>query len=1075
MREIIRKRLDETMAKLDGGNTLMVLKGVSLEDIDIEKAKMDSILENKMSYLFSLNTRDRKIITYDEFLGVSALLLEMFSKIYVIDNNIYLNYYPLVVDISDRKIDSLIKHFDEDLDNSDFELEDISELTNIYGNMKEINNHHYAVYNDIMTHEKIEYLKLWQYDGQDPLKEDYQFDADDKIYEIIDELDYVKIIDDIMNNNQKQVNIINDISMTEKHSILERINYLNIYFRTKLNIRIGALSEGKKAEVDYSEYLEILKKYWNKDGFLNIKNYDLNALQREEKRLIDVSQGEIISTIVKQAENCMENKAFKDVFVTAPTGSGKSAMFQIPAMYLSEKHGVLTIVISPLIGLMKDQVKNLEVKNYSFSRTINSDISPIKKQEIIDDIAEGRCNILYISPETLLSRSDVEQLIGDRKIGLFVIDEAHIVTTWGKQFRPDYWFLGEHVKKMKKAQEKKKGSSFPIATFTATAIYGGMENMYNETKQGLNMIKPHTYLGYVKRDDITIRIEKSEKRTNRTEYELEKFEQMIDQINRARITNKKMLIYFPTVALINRFYEYCYAKGLSKVVAKYHGQMKKQEKEENYESFYNKEKLVMLATKAFGMGIDIDDIEIVEHFAPTGNVCDYVQEIGRAARNRDLEGEAYYNYMSNDFKHINRLHGLSIVKEYQLIEVIKKIHELFVQKLKHGKDHRFTRKRNEMLIDAESFSHIFETTFFNEDDAINKVKTAMLIIQKDFENKRGFSPFHIRPIPLFSMGYFKVRKTIQDQINAKYYNALNVLSSEEEICSINLNKIWEEDFSHKYSFPQFKYLIYTKNEELKFKFKDELNPALVLDIYFENNHGDIYSKYFNTISEIFYTAARSDKYYGVNDLAEMLVDKIKISSYNARTIMDIIVTTITFFARDFAKLLNGKIYSAKPLINGDVKYRFNASIERYFDWISKGYKFIESNTKDEKLYLVDNASNRKYKEYLMLLGILEILGVLSFKATGGSNSQIYIYVNETKTMKQIIERPYNYKNKLLETVRERHNISVAMLTFLFENDFSSDEIWGYIEDYFLGIIPEEVKKLYKKKYGEELQFEKGIV
>ena len=91
------------------------------------------------------------------------------------------------------------------------------------------------------------------------------------------------------------------------------------------------------------------------------------------------------------------------------------------------------------------------------------------------------------------------------------------------------------------------------------------------------------------------------------------------------------------------------------MVAIYYGSLAKDVKEENYEQFLNKDKLIMLATKAFGMGIDIDDIEIVAHFAPTGNVCDYVQEIGRAARRNDLKGEALYRYNTKDFKHINIL------------------------------------------------------------------------------------------------------------------------------------------------------------------------------------------------------------------------------------------------------------------------------------------------------------------------------------------------------------------------------------------------------------------------------------
>ena len=167
--------------------------------------------------------------------------------------------------------------------------------------------------------------------------------------------------------------------------------------------------------------------------------------------------------------------------------------------------------------------------------------------------------------------------------------------------------------------------------------------MYTETINSLHMLSPITYLGYVKRRDIDIDIRHPQKlKGSRTEYELDKFVQIEEILHRALITNKKTLIYFPTVALIDRCYEYLRSRHEAGHVAIYHGSLSKDEKQENYERFLAKEKLVMLATKAFGMGIDIDDIELVAHFAPTGNVCDYVQEIGRAARREGLRGEALY-------------------------------------------------------------------------------------------------------------------------------------------------------------------------------------------------------------------------------------------------------------------------------------------------------------------------------------------------------------------------------------------------------------------------------------------------
>ena len=109
------------------------------------------------------------------------------------------------------------------------------------------------------------------------------------------------------------------------------------------------------------------------------------------------------------------------------------------------------------------------------------------------------------------------------------------------------------------------------------------------------------------------------------------------------------------------------------------------------------------------------------------------------------------------------------------------------------------------------------------------------------------------------------------------------------------------------------------------------------------------------------------------------------------------------------------------------------------------------------MYLVNNSGNST-KEISVVLGILEALDVLTFKMIGGANSQLYIYINQIQGLKNILNSPFNYKNRLLNAVSERHLISVKMLTFLYEGDFSNDEIWNYIEDYFLGKIPEKVKR-----------------
>ena len=119
------------------------------------------------------------------------------------------------------------------------------------------------------------------------------------------------------------------------------------------------------------------------------------------------------------------------------------------------------------------------------------------------------------------------------------------------------------------------------------------------------------------------------------------------------------------------------------------------------------------------------------------------------------------------------------------------------------------------------------------------------------------------------------------------------------------------------------------------------------------------------------------------------------------------------------------------------------------------------------LYLINDNGNRT-KEYSIILGILEAMGCLTFEMLGGANSQLYIYINQIQALINIIKAPYRYHNRLLEIVSERHLISVKMLTYIYEGDFSNDETWNLIEDYFLGGIPEKVKRDCKKEKPDML-------
>ena len=1056
---ILYRQIINKLDALDLNNkTIVVLKGIPMKVVDESCVvePVEKIVENKLAYFMNICSK-RKFITYEEFLLLNSFILDQYEHIYVLNNNIYMNQYPLDVSYSDEVKRGLLVHFteSEDDDNDEF-IGDIENIIDLYSGLKEYNGFLIGAYceSKIPKDFKIVNINLFEY--QD-IHIEHTAEDSAGFFEMKEESDYIEFVKLIFSEPEEVYVKCNNYT-GNLDQLNEHIALLKYYWADYTDILVVQTQEQEGKFEHREEYNEILKKYWGYDKFRTFDVYDLKKLEEGEKVTTAVSQEQIISDLVQQVENTEDGEIdCRDVFVTAPTGAGKSVIFQIPAIYLAEKYNLLTIVISPLIGLMNDQVLNLEKRDYSGAKTINSDISPVIKEEILEKVADGEYHILYLSPETLLARSTIEQLIGDRTIGMIIVDEAHIVTTWGKQFRPDYWYLGEHIRKLRSNQLKKKGRSFIIGTFTATAIYKGFEDMYEETKNSLQLRDPITYLGYIKRNDIRVNIDNSKKPSGeRAEYDKDKQDQLLKVVQRALITGRKMLVYFPTVSLINESFQWIENKNkhITTNIAIYHGQLSKDLKNENYQSFYAGEKQIMFATKAFGMGIDIDDIELVVHYAPTGNVCDYVQEIGRAARRKGLEGEAYYQYNPKDFKYINRLHGLSSIKKYQIVEVVKKINELY-RINRYRSVERNTKKKNAMLVDAENFTYIFDNPLNEGDDSINKVKTALLIIQKDFEAKIGFSPITVRPIPLFSLGFFSISPATQRRLKERYKNSLEEINKENNICRVNLEKIWQKDFKDK-SFPQFKYLLYSNDKELSFNQKYTVQPALCVQISFLDDYKSTFRIILGCLKKIINDAVITQEFIPEDNFIENLMGKCGFKKYKASTICDVFLASMEIYAKKYLKGANA-MFQKRPTKNGKSIYQFKTAINTFFRWLENGMDNIEHETKESILYIIDS-TGKKAKETSTILGLLESWDVLTFEMTGGANSQLYIYVNQVRDLQSIEENPGRYENRLLEMVSQRHTLSVKMLTYIYENNFTNEQIWDILEDYFLGKIPERVKQ-----------------
>lgn len=359
----------------------------------------------------------------------------------------------------------------------------------------------------------------------------------------------------------------------------------------------------------------------------------------------------------KAVKAAIDNKSILAVF---PTGGGKSITFQIPALMSGENSRALTIVISPLQSLMKDQVDNLEKIGITDAVTINGLLDPIERAKSFERAEDGSASILYISPESLRSKT-IEKLILGRKIARFVIDEAHCFSSWGQDFRVDYLYIGDFIKSI---QEKKNlEDGIPISCFTATAKQKVIEDIrdYFREKLSLNL---ELFTSIASRTNLQYKVfEKAD--------EEEKYQAARDLIEEK---NCPTIIYVSRTRKAYTLAERLKEDGFS--AKPYHGKMDKQEKSENQDSFINGETQIMVATSAFGMGVDKKDVGMVIHYEISDSLENYIQEAGRAGRDENITADCFVLFNEEDLsKHFILLNQtkLSIKEIQQVWKAIKEI------------------------------------------------------------------------------------------------------------------------------------------------------------------------------------------------------------------------------------------------------------------------------------------------------------------------------------------------------------------------------------------------------------------
>jgi ATP-dependent DNA helicase RecQ len=304
----------------------------------------------------------------------------------------------------------------------------------------------------------------------------------------------------------------------------------------------------------------------------------------------------------RKGQEVIINKIIKreDVLAIMPTGGGKSICYQIPALILEG----ITIVISPLISLMKDQVDTLKDMGIK-GELINSTLSAVEESEVIRKLKNGEIKILYIAPERLESFEFINA-ISRCNISQIAVDEAHCISQWGHDFRSSYRKISHFISLL---------NSRPIVTaFTATAS----EEVREDIIKLLSLRSPNIFITGFDRENLLINVIKNGSKKEYLQNYLE--------------NNKEVsgIIYAATRKEVDNLYEILYSKGYN--VTSYHGGLSEKTRKENQENFIYDRASIMIATNAFGMGIDKPNIRYVVHYNMPKNIESYYQEIGRAGR-----------------------------------------------------------------------------------------------------------------------------------------------------------------------------------------------------------------------------------------------------------------------------------------------------------------------------------------------------------------------------------------------------------------------------------------------------------
>ena len=621
---------------------------------------------------------------------------------------------------------------------------------------------------------------------------------------------------------------------------------------------------------------------------------------------------------------------------------------------------------------------------------------------------------------------------------MVVIDEAHTVTTWGKEFRVDYWFLGRYLSALK----QNLGYTFPLFALTATAVWNpkGGNDMVFETIRSLQMEPCVLYVGTVKRKNIGFDIRQL------TLEEGETYDKGKQRVISERVENfldgHKTLLYYPFAGGIDMRIKTWVRSADWRLVASYYGKKDKEQKAAIVQEFKEGMKRMIVATKAFGMGVDISDIDRVYHVAPSSTFVDYIQEIGRAARDADVQGVAATDYHERDFYYMKRLHQTGNIAQDQLALILKKLMEVY----------RMKGEKEEILVSLSDFEFVVKlprtkNKLEYESELGQLIKTALLWLEDDLSQRYGRRLLEVSPQNLLTEGY--IQDKTGDAFASEFRAYLTKVEGEESVYRARLDSLWEERF------PELGYR----------EFKQKLNNGTL----WEGSRAVSVGKHEVLLKED--TAVIRQR---MDSLFKSLVTMLKTALLKTKGRFDEEELRAVFAEHGMdvpsAKRFIGSLLESRTEEGRSVSYissvkkkesnELSFTVTKGFDLLLSRYQKLFTQriagTKGERLQFYCTP----FSDLNMLLNLLSMLDCLSFSVEGGGTPCVHVRFNDPGLLQQLADSN-EYHNLILDTNERIFEEQIDLFSSFFGTDIlTDDQRWDFVEEYFTGTSVEELKKKY---------------